>query len=1157
VPPQFITDGLLPATINGSLGAVLLLVQAGANGDHDRASALMHAVETGRVDLATAIVTGVNPPSPTALNAAIDTIFSAVMGHLQDNHLLTEVLLCGGPVGNAANEGLFKATMLVNVEMMQLLLEYGVDINYNKALAVGHAIQRNREDLVRILLQNQSLSPEMASEAVSRISRTAPSEVKVAILSMLLVHGATGPHCNELLIAASESDDIETARLLLSFSTDQNAPPVASVDYNGARCLQVAASKGNHIMVDILTAEGHPSKFSLGKAFPMISQKNPESHFLMVQSFLQAGAEGDEVDAALANAISGRHHPKRLIELLVRNGANVNGQALIKAASHGQQDILQILLNGNPSVSACSAAIPVAMKLHNNTVRFKIIKLLLPHAMAGGGEHVAIAQAVIDVLENSPDDLELLRLLCQQGKADMNFRNGEAVILAIQHTNPSVLDFVLAGGSLTEETIGKSLACALQLPITDRLRCRKVEAILRRTRTQPVLDDALIGEIRLVLSVKGDLSVVQKLLSAGADVNAANGAPVCFAVDDARIMHLILTKRPTPHSLSMAFPIAMTLQDPARYDLCEKLLKAGATGEEISKALFVATKEGRPALALMQLLLPRADVNHNEGRVFRLVIRRSFSEGLDLLLAQRPVMPSTLTKIRAFQEAMAIKSKEDRYSVVQKLLGASIRKDAMSDALITAVNHADLPLAELLLQSGASVDHAGGQAVLAAASSGNGEILGLLVLGSRGHKPTLSTLTTGFGGAMALKDRDGDAYFLVLKILLDAGLRGEAVDAALVEAVTAGDANLRMTELIYSNGASVEWQDGEALDVAVRSGSIETLSILLGTCPSQTTLKRAYRSSLALPRDQRCSVIEMIMKAGKTIDKHVTLTLLRAAQETPADHELIKLILGYGVFDEGQAAAHAASVLDLETLNLLVESPKAHMFMTSIFQGAIRTGVPWQSDRGLSVMGVMLENGANGEAVGEALLSAVERCDNPEDSHAGAYLELFLRYNPDVNYRRGTVLQRAAQHANIDLIKRLLPGTTSDSKSMAFPYLFKSSCEESLMLQIIEAFNEPTGEGQDLDLGFRHPDPAIEPILFMALRMFPRKTQVLKALLEAGVNPDQSMPFEVDTDVGPEPFTILCWAMYQPEKKISSANIALLINTGGNSSVSIRFPIAN
>jgi hypothetical protein len=1146
-PLQYITESLPRATMEGSLKSVSLLAQAGADGEYNNASALRHAVEIDRVDLVVAIIMGPSPPSAESLDRAIGFLFSAATANLNHCLLMMEILLCGGPHGNAASEGLFKATMLANVEMMQLLIEYNVDINYNNACAVGYAIQKNRVDLLGLLLQNQRLRPEFASESVGRIPPTSPSQVKVAVLSMLLLHGASGIQCNELLIIAVESNDVETVQLLVAYGRDNGISPVVSVDYKAAQCLQAAVSRGNLTMVRVLATEGRPSKFSLSKAFPLISDVNEECHYLMTQTLLDAGAEGPEVDLALRTAVTGKQRSRKLIELLVRSGANVNGQTLLMTVSWGNADILQILLSGNPSVATCSAAIPLAMKLQDKANRFHIIKLLLPHATTSGAEGKEIAEALIGLLQNSPEDAKLVRLLCQEGKANINFCHGQAVTLAVGCVDPIVLDTVLqsSGDPPTPQAIAKALAHALELPLTDPYRHHRIDALLRRAKPQEALNHALIQEIRSALSVKRDLSVIQTLLAAGADVNCSDGAPVCFAVRDPAIMDLLLVRRPTHKSLSMAFPLAVTLQDPARYILCEKLLKAGARGDEISKALVATAKEGPSALPFMKLLLPQADVNYREGRVLRLVVQRVFREGLDLLLTQRSHMPTMALKRRAFEDAMDIKKKQDRFDMVKKLLEAGTKGEIVSEALLTAVNSSDLPLTELLLQFGASVEYKAGKAVHSAASSGGREILKRLVEGNLSAKPTLSTLTTGFGGAMSLKENDRESHYLTLQILLGVGMKGEAVDAALVDAVKEGESNIALTELLYSNGASIEWQEGEALDIAARSGFVKTLAVLLGSQVSQNVLKRIYRSSLSLPKDQRSSIIELILRAGKSIDKHVTNTLLQATQESPADRQLVQLLLGYQVFDEGQSMAHAGQALDLGTLAILVASPKASLFISSAFEKVISAETPWQSNRGLAVIEAMLAGGATGEPVSEALFRAIDKCDASGNALTSEFVDLFLRFHADVNYRRGLVLQRACQLGDAGLIRKLIPHATPDSKSMAFPYLFVSPSDESWTLQMVELFSDVSDEGERINIDFKHPSPDIDPILFMVLRKFPRKTQVLRVLLEAGFSPNQWQLLEYDPNVGIEHVTILCWALSQPEKKISVANIDLLIESGG------------
>jgi ankyrin repeat protein len=1149
---------LLPAVTSGLLPAVLLLIQAGADGDHDNASALMHAVGTDRLDITNAILLGQRPPSGPSLDKALDSVLSVPSAKLSARYSLIEVLLCGGPTGKAANDALFKATLLGNKDMMDLLLEYRVDINHNEASAVGHAIQRNRADLVATLLQDQPLKPEFASELVKHIPKAAPPSDKVAVLSKLLVNGASGTHCSELLITAAEQNDLETAYLLVSHGRDaRNSSPVCSVDYNAARCLQVAVARNNVPMVKILALEGAPLKFSLAKAFESIPPRlSKDNHFLLVQTLLRAGAGGPEVDAALHSAVTGQHTSIRLIGLFVKSGAKVTDETLLEAVTQGNHQVVNLLLSGDVSPSTCAAAIPVAMKLPGPESRHKTIRTLIGPALSLGSELMQISQAVVDVIQNCPEDLPLLALLCREGKANVNFENGIAVSQAAKQGDPMVLDIVLNGaGSLpSAATVERALKIATDLQPSDLSRQHKIEALLKRVKPQDGMNAALIKEIKSVSAATQDFSVIKTLLAAGADVNAnegtKEGAPVCWAVtrNVPALVDLILSKRPTPRSVSLAFPLAFTFQDPERYVLSEKLLRAGAVGAVVSTALYKATKEGPAVLPLMQLLLPHADVNFKDGLALRIAVHHTFLGGVDLLLTPRAVMPSQATKIAAFQEALKLKTPKDRSQMVEKLLKAGIKSQAIAEGLIIAVNLADVELVEVLLKSGASIEYRGGQAVHIAVSCGENGILKLLVDGKLVAKPTLSTLTSGFGGASTMKVKNRETYHRIVQTLLEAGMRGEAIDDALVHAVKEGDSNLRLSELLFNSGASVEWHEGEAINVAAQSAFIGSLDLLLGKHVSESALKRACRSALELPKNQRFQVIERLLKAGKAVDKHVIRTLTSATMEIPSDRQLITLLLNHEVFDDGESIIHAARGLDLRTLTLLVNSPKADTCLSAAFKEAMTTDVLWQSSTGLAIVKLMLKRGATGDAVGEALYQAVEKCGTGRERLAGEFLDILLEFGADVNYQRGLALQRAAMQVDILLLEKLLPGATSESKAMAIPYLFTCCDDRATVLKAILAFGRSFPDGDPgVNIAFKHPDTNLEPLLFMALDKFPRDTQILRALLDMGFHANQWQLCEDDVDTGMEPWPILLWALERPEKKISSANIEMLIDEGGKS----------
>jgi ankyrin repeat protein len=1108
----------------------------------------MHAVEVERADLAVALISAPKPPSGPSLDKALGSLFSQPSSPaptIDGQFTIVEALLCGGPDGDAASRGLLKATVLANLGMMQLLLSHQVDINFDAGCAVGHAIQRNRSDLIATLLQSQSLTPEIASELVGRISPKIPPMDRVAILSKLLVNGASGAYCSEQLILAAESNDLDTAQLLIGYGRQNNGTPVCSVDYNGARCLKTAVSRNNIQLVKVLALEGDPSKFSLAQAFAAIPPNlSGDDHFLMVQTLLRAGTAGPEIDEALHAAVTAHKKSHRLIELLVQFKANIAQPTLLAAVSQGSTTIIDTLLTGNVSRDMCAAAIATAMKLPMNETRFKIISKLLNHVNPSTSDIHEVSQAAVDILQNCPEDLDLLDLLCRQGKANLDFKDGLAFSLATKHSNFTLLKILSQSGGVlpSSATIERALEYAIRLPLTDANRPKKVKTLLWKVKPQAAMNKALIQEIRSSLKQGQHSEVIPILLDAGADVNAEDGTPLRLSVSNPAIMDLVLAKRPSIQSLSICFPAALALKDPARSILCDRLLRAGAVGEEISKALYLIVEEGPAALTLMRLILPHADLNYKHGRAIRLVVQKSFLEGLDLLLSSRASTPSPTTKANALQEAMKIKGKDDRYKIIERLLKAGIPREAVSEALINSVNIGDIQLSQALMQNGASAEYKGSQAVRIAASAGNVELLQILL----SSKPSLSTLVTGFGGANSLS---GEPYHQILQILLEAGLRGEAVDDALIETVKQGDSNFRMAELLCNNSASVEWKEGEAVVIAARGAMLETLDLLLKRSPSQTVLRRAYIAASIIAKDQRLQVIEKLLKAGKQIDNYVTKTLTSATMEKPSDRRMIKMLLGLNIFDEGQAMVHAARSLDLRTLSLLINSPKATEYVSTAFKAVAIDDSLWLSATGLSVIKLCLEKGAKGTAVDEALYQAVvslEAIKEGAQTFANDFIDAFLKFGADVNYMHGLALQRATLQANVPLIKKLLPAANPESKAMSIPYIFTVCTDKAAVLKGLTAFSESFDNGEEsIDITFRHPDENLEPVLFMALAKFPRDTQILSALLDMGYPANQWQFCASEEDVQPERWPILCWALDQPEKRISSSVIEMLIDAGG------------
>lgn len=96
VPNEYMSRFLLPAATSKYDKVVALLAKAGADGDHDNASALMCAVRTSQVNIVAAILLGQSPPSGPSLDRALALVLATPQSGANGSHLMIELLLCAG-----------------------------------------------------------------------------------------------------------------------------------------------------------------------------------------------------------------------------------------------------------------------------------------------------------------------------------------------------------------------------------------------------------------------------------------------------------------------------------------------------------------------------------------------------------------------------------------------------------------------------------------------------------------------------------------------------------------------------------------------------------------------------------------------------------------------------------------------------------------------------------------------------------------------------------------------------------------------------------------------------------------------------------------------------------------------------------------------------
>ncbi|GKT45250.1 NF-kappa-B inhibitor alpha [Colletotrichum spaethianum] len=1182
-PTTWLSQCMVDATKAGCLDTVVQLSRSNADGDFNQAEALKVAISQGRHDIALAILMGNHPPKRPGLDEAFSQLLDHPSMNPRDKLAVAELLLCAGTDGDAPAMALIHAAAAEFQDMVSLLVKYGVSIEYQDAMAVRKAVQNGRVDVAYTILSGTSeLSATHASECVELIPKNMAVESRRLLLDLLLRRGASGTALHDMLIEAAEAGDVDSAKLLLTPVFPGGLPisdhdvkkgprsmvydrhQTASVDHKGGLALQIAVMRSDVAMTKEILMSKPPSE-TLAQIFPLTKTLSRRNRYRMVECFLTSGLAGPIVHDALQEAIDEEppHRDEDLIGLFLKYNTDINtneGSALVAAVAQKDVRLLNALLKKNVTPQTAASVLPRIIGTQDAKARLDMATLLL--TSVSGLDPAKVSQAMLSALNYRPADLKLLQVLLVQGKADVNVDNGIAMA--------SVLEALLTHGKATPATASRAINEFGQLMFSDT-KAEKLEILLQKTREKAPFNDVLVKEVHALLQTLPEhrqLSIVKILLGAGADVNSHNAAALCHAVaaSDTQITDLLFAARPNPASLASALPHALRIADPMdRLEFSQKLLDAGAPSAEANRALGFAINTYTNDIPLLRTLAMKA--NTSDGEALVSAVKKERPDIVELVLQQKHPIPVLND---AFAEAALLANREARAAICEILLHHGASGSVLSDALLAAAADGDLVLGNLLVSNGAQIDE---EAIVEACRSGAADVLHMLLSGST--TPKKSTIERGFQAATEVGNLKTRAA--ILEPLLVYGVDGEALHAQLASSVRFGEEGDDLVKILLEAGADPNYNKGEAIWAATRSAYLSSLKMMLGLAdlgtrlvskpsvaslrgsnkkkqhkPSPSTLNRALRAAWKLSRETRSSAIDMLFRAGLPISDDLHVVLNNAVNEEEVDLKIIRQLLRYGA----SPIANDCQTLVDATRRALVK-PLAFMLESKILSAdlnlAIREGFTkentemWFTEAGFSILHSFLQKGAHGDGLSSVLTQVVDLplSESEPDSLALAngFVDVLLDHKVDVNYADGKLLQSAAAACNSFLVKRLLekkPNTESISRS--FYRIFDNPASEDEALELITMFTEYADGETRLDVMYTPPESM--PLLFLAVQQHPRSIRIFKALLDAGYYYDQMMPYKVMEDLEEEPITLMMWALLQPQKKVSSGIIQMLIETG-------------
>ncbi|PHH74529.1 hypothetical protein CDD80_3012 [Ophiocordyceps camponoti-rufipedis] len=1152
----------------GCFDAVLLLSRSTADGNYNQAEALRSAVCSGRQDIVLAIIIGSNPPQRSALNKALHTIQRDSSLQPAIKFKLVEVLLCAGAGGVSASQTLEKYYQADFLDMAALLAKYGAAAEYEDAAVLKSAVARGEMILVEAFLRLPgAISSATASTCVSLIAEDASFDQRHAILSLLLRQGANGQALDQMLVDAAKAGDAKSVDLLLTpffpavsprCSTNPNRHAVATVDYNLGEALCAAMLRADlHMTRKILSRQ--PSPATLAAVFPLTKQLPNEERCPMTELFVQSSLPSACLENALVDAVNqcASERDVSLITLLLRYESEItfsHGTGLSSLIKEANLELLDPLMQ-NITPKTAAAHLQDMMAVEDRSTRAHLAAMLLRAGADKGIDQVA--STLLAVLAEDPVDLPFLTMLLEQGRADINVLDGAVINKAVAHPNPEVLDVIINQGEPSTSSITRALRALMPLPSTED-KARKLETLLDRSTRRQDVNSMLVHEVKSISQSSMDwpsLSSMKHLLEAGADPNAHNAAALCHAVIGAKteVVGIMIRWRlsPTPTALGTALPHALRIADAAkRLDLTTSLVKAGVFAEEAGRALYYAMANFPTDLSLIGVLAAAADPSDGEALV--LSASMESSEAMDVILAN--CTSSADARSSAMELAVSAKSKEARSKMCRSLLAAGVSNEAASNALLSAAHDADVGLCDMLVIHGAVMGRRGGQAVIEACRRGSAEVLQVLLKAfPETDEDGQKMLRAAFQAATEVSDLNRRA--VIFEQLLRKGLSGDLVDAQLYPAARYGEDGMAVLRVLLAAGANPNHNDGECVFSTASCAFVAPLDLLLGLeteenhqkRATQPTLLRALGACWSLHRDARYHIVDSLFRAGLCPCDDVHQKLNEAVNEEDVEERLVKLLLDHGAspfVDDGKTLKDAARKMATTLLALVLETKLAQERVEEAFCEAFSVDNfdNWFTDAGLGTARLLVDKFNHGQTLSRALILVMKKSSTETRNLADAFFELLMARGPDVDYNGGELLQQAASKADRAWTRRLLQcHPSAETVSCAFQRIFDTETSQEDVLDIFSMFGEYREGEIDLMAG----QQGYEPMVKRAIDQYPRSTMVLKTLLDAGFYHDQATRCQIYPETGEEEVaTLLLWAIAQPQKRVSTSVIELLIQRG-------------
>jgi ankyrin repeat protein len=720
---------------------------------------------------------------------------------------------------------LAKATQNCKPEVVWVLSRQADDIAKTEALSF--AIQQNDTVKARILLDSGADSAEFHTEFLSAVEKNADEMVEIILRA---TKGPCAP-CHAIgLVKAANNGSLRNSLILLEKG--------ANADFENGAALQKAIAAGREDLTNAIAfCANKPSPYSFDIAVGLAYSKlanDAEKQQRMIDICLRGGARGSTTDETLVQACE--NGQAALIDNLLTHNASVNhrqGVAIQHAITSKQPDLLTTLLRGKPSLSTLATAISITPSLDDPAVAYEITDILLSAGLRGD----SVAATLIAVTERrsqsaaDSDHLKLIQLLLGKGEANVNYDGGKSIKVAAAGGTTDALKLLLQHSPSTESLYG---AFPLAMELGDAAkRLEIVTMLLEAGAKGTIIDEALLASAS---TGKTGVQLTSVLLKQSS-VDYQNGKALCNAINSYCLeqMQALMVGGPSDGTLRAAWVETDALQDDEfQYQAFQILLVAGVDASLKDSSLITAATRGQRGIKVCTLLLQhQASPDYSNGACIVSAAKGLHLDTLNLLASSVTSASVFTTAFDAFSEGdewLAPKGLE----IVHFLLEYGASGPEVDAAFCKAARLYDPDALELL------------------ASSVNPEVVNV----------ALVTLT------QAGKDwlSPDNSHLWLIHSLLEWGAAGDSVNITLVEALDAYARGLASEDLIdtllhIGAKADVNFQNGEAVQIAVKYGNAALLEKLASCGATTETLSTAFAEAITTGHDENVllSLIDVFM----------------------------------------------------------------------------------------------------------------------------------------------------------------------------------------------------------------------------------------------------------------------------------------------------------